>query len=123
MNAAALPRWSWKALPNGAVILVDGDGHTVMDSVRRSMQACVPRFPNWPGVDQGQPRAGRPGVMSMAQSWIDASGQLTHPYARLIATAPALLTRMQRAVEILSAEGYPVTEDRAVIAAATGSAQ
>jgi len=98
MSAAALPLWTWKALDNGAIILVDAEGHTVMDCVRRSMQACVPRFPTWPGIELGQPRAGRPGVMAMAHSWMDADGALTHPYALQLAAAPALHEALSFAV-------------------------
>jgi hypothetical protein len=96
--------WKWIAKPNGAVLLAEVEtGHTVMDCVRKSMQACVPRFASWPGLPEGEPRAGREGVMAMAQSWFDADGRLTHPHARTIEASPALLDALARAQAKLTA--------------------
>jgi len=112
--------WVWVPKASGAIVLETADGLPVMDCVRKSMHACVPRFPNWPGAAQGQPRADRPGVMSMAHAWLGADGRLSHPYAVLIAAAPELLD----ALLVIAAGGLnPDSLKRALsaISKATGS--
>ena len=107
MAAAMLPsegpHWVWVSKPNGAVMLTTVDGLTVMDCVRKSMQACAPRFAHWKGQADGEPRAGRAGTMSMAHSWFDAEGKLAHPDAQLIRVSPALRDALIRAQAKLSA--------------------
>lgn len=123
MNGQFVIQWSWKAMPNGAVILVDADGHTVMDFVRKGMQACLPRFPSWPGIERGEPRNGQPGVMSVAQSWMDGSGQIAHPYARRIETAPTVCDALAFAIRFHDQlTPSDVARMRAVLERATGSA-
>lgn len=121
--------WVWLAKPNGAVVLAAADGHTVMDCVRKGTQACAPRFANWPGLADGQPRAGRAGVMSMAHSWFDAAGRLVHPDALKLAAAPVMFAALNAAldeVDQAQAEGFELPAwahgARAAIAVATGSA-
>lgn len=90
--------WAWVARDNGAVVLVQvATGHTVMDCVRKSTQACAPRFASWPGQAEGKPRAGHVGKLSLAHSWFDSKGRLVHPDAWLIQASPNLLFALRTA--------------------------
>lgn len=107
--------WSWVAKPTGAVILVETEtGNTVMDCVRKSMQACVPRFAHWPGLADGLERSGQVGTMSLALGWFDSTGRLAHPNARLIEASPQLLRALRAAHDKLSAAMHPGAHPHAV---------
>lgn len=104
---AAIPSegdWVWTARENGSVALVQASsGHTVMDCIRKSTQACAPRFASWSGLAEGKQRAGRAGTMSLAHSWFDSQGRLAHPDAWLIQTSPNLLFALRAAHAKLAA--------------------
>jgi hypothetical protein len=107
--------WLWIAKPNGAVVLVEVEtGHIVMDCVRKAQQACTPRFANWPGVSDGEDRAGREGAMSMAQSWFGPDGRIKHPDARVIEVSRQLRDALQAAQAKLTAALRPEVHPRAV---------
>lgn len=82
-NPTAAP-WYWHTDHDGRVSLrtPDRGNLIVMDLRRKGMQGAEPRFAHWPGIDAGDSRMRRGGILEPG---------LDHPDARLIAYAPELL--------------------------------
>ena len=113
--------WDWYMSDRGGAMLATPDRGRlyVMQPVRCGMQGGTVRFSEWGEGARGR----RGGVMRDAKEHL-RDGVLMHPDALLIAAAPELLAALQRALNVLDANGAQDEANvaRAAIAKAVGIA-